>query len=266
VTSLTSLSVVLPVLNERDNLNELIPELCNALSPVVKALEVIVVDDSSNDGTDELIAYLASKDTRIRYISRRGKPASLPESISDGIYAASFDHVAWLDADGSMPSTSLVDLINAYRVSTEPDPIVVGSRYISGGGFKGVEIVGETNVLQLFRNLRNSNDSLSAVLLSRVLNRYLWFSLGRCCHDLASGFVVASKQSVIKIGLQGSYGDYCVRFIFLAHRKGHRIVEIPYVCQLRRYGHSKTGTNLWMLMKRGLPYMILPWTVRGSDR
>jgi glycosyltransferase involved in cell wall biosynthesis len=185
MSSLAQLSVVLPVLNERDNLAELIPELCSALSPVLEGLEIIVVDDSSTDGTDLLLADLASRDARVRYISRKGLPASLPESLTDGVRAASFDHVAWMDADGSMPPESLVDLVRAYRSSSEINPTVVGSRFITGGGFKGIETVGETSVLQVIRNLRNSNDSLSAVLLSRVLNGYLWLLLGRCCRDLA---------------------------------------------------------------------------------
>lgn len=263
--ALTQLSIVLPVINERDNLAELIPELCNALSPALEALEIIVVDDSSTDGTDLLLASLVEKDPRVRYILRSGNKPSLPDSLSDGIDAASFDYVAWMDADGSMPPASLVDLINAFRNSTENDPIVVGSRYVPGGGFKGVEIVGETSALQLVRNLRDSHDSLAAVLLSRLLNRYLWFALGRSCHDLASGFVIASKQNVIQIGLVGSYGDYCVRFIYFAHQIGYRIIEVPYVCQLRRYGYSKTGTTLWGLIKRGLPYVVLPLRIRKAD-
>jgi dolichol-phosphate mannosyltransferase len=266
MSSLAQLSVVLPVLNERDNLAELIPELCSALSPVLEGLEIIVVDDSSTDGTDLLLADLASRDARVRYISRKGLPASLPESLTDGVRAASFDHVAWMDADGSMPPDSLVDLVRAYRSSSEINPIVVGSRFIKGGGFKGVETVGETSVLQVIRNLRNSNDSLSAVLLSRVLNGCLWLLLGRCCRDLASGFVIASKEGVLNIGLRGSYGDYCVRFIYLAHRRGNRIVEVPYVCQVRRHGYSKTGTTLWGLIKRGAPYVILPLSVRRANR
>lgn len=263
---LAQLSVVLPVLNERDNLAELIPELCSALSPVLDELEIIVVDDSSTDGTDLLLADFASHDPRVRYVSRKGQPASLPKSLTDGVRAASFGHVAWMDADGSMPPASLADLIEAYRSSDDTDPIVVGSRFVTGGGFKGVETVGETSLFQVVRNLRSSNDSLSAVLLSRVLNRYLWLLLGRCCRDLASGFVVASKESVVKIGLQGSYGDYCVRFIYLAHRSSHRIVEVPYVCQVRRHGYSKTGTTLWGLIKRGAPYVILPFSVRRAHR
>ncbi len=263
--ALTHLSIVLPAINERENLAELIPELCSALSPALEVLEIIVVDDSSSDGTDLLLASIIKNDARVRYISRSDKHASLPNSLSEGIHAASFDHVAWMDADGSMPPASLVDLINAFRSSTEDDPIVIGSRYVHGGGFKGVEVVGETSALQLIRNLRDSHDSLAAVLLSRLLNRYLWLALGRCCHDLASGFVITSKQNANQIGLVGSYGDYCVRFIYFAHQNGRHIIEVPYVCQVRRYGYSKTGTTLWGLVKRGLPYVVLPLRIRRAN-
>lgn len=260
--TLHSLSVILPVLNERDNLAELIPELISSLQTKVNELEVIVVDDSSTDGTSELVQLLASQDRRVRLISRVGKPASLPQSIEDGVLNASHPHVAWMDADGSMPPDALCDLVDRFRAAEVPAPIVVGSRFVAGGGFKGVEVVGKTSMMQVIRNLKNSNDSLSAVILSRVLNRYLWLGLNRCCRDLASGFIVAGKQDVTRIGLRGSYGDYCVRFIFLAHRAGMPIIEVPYVCQVRRHGYSKTGTTLLGLLQRGLPYVMLPFRVR----
>ena len=133
--SLHQLSVVLPVLNERDNLAELIPELIEHLSPVVPTLEIIVVDDSSTDGTDALLSDLGARDQRIRYISRVGLPPSLPASIEEGIAAARSAHVAWLDADGSMPPIGLVELVAAYRAAHDADPVVVGSRFVTGGGF-----------------------------------------------------------------------------------------------------------------------------------
>jgi len=262
--SLNQVSVVLPVLNERDNLAELIPELITQLSPLIDSLEIIVVDDSSTDGTDVLLADLGKHDERVRYIQRTGRPASLPNSIAEGIQAARLSHVVWLDADGSMPPGTVVELVNAYRASTEFDPIVVGSRFVSGGGFKGLEIVGETRWWQVIRNIRHSNDSVTAVLLSRILNRYLWLVLGRCCRDLASGFVVIRRDTALRLGFKGSYGDYCVRFIYLAHRSRHRIIEVPYVCLVRRHGYSKTGTTLVSLVRRGLPYLTLPFRVRQS--
>jgi dolichol-phosphate mannosyltransferase len=262
--ALHQLSVVLPVLNERDNLAELIPELCAVLTPVLDELELIVVDDSSTDGTDNLMAELVRGNERIRYISRVGLARSLPNSLSDGVRAARFPHVAWMDADGSMPPDSLRELVFSYRASSEADSIVVGSRFVSGGGFKGVEVVGETSFWQVVRNLRGSNDSFSAVLLSRILNRYLWMILDRCCRDLASGFIIAERNTVLQLGLRGSYGDYCVRFLYLAHKNKHPLVEVPYVCQLRRHGYSKTGTTLLGLLKRGVPYVLLPFRIRWT--
>ena len=101
--TLNQLSVVLPVLNERENLAELIPELSTALSTLVDDLEIIVVDDSSTDGTENLMEEFSRSDERIRFISRVGLSRSLPDSLSEGVRAARFDHVAWMDADGSMP-------------------------------------------------------------------------------------------------------------------------------------------------------------------
>jgi len=262
---LNQLSVVLPVLNERDNLAELIPELIEHLSPTIAALEIIVVDDSSTDGTDELLANLTARDRRIRYVSRTGRQPSLPGSIEEGIKVARSNHVAWLDADGSMSPTSLVDLVNSYREAIDSDPVVVGSRFVRGGGFKGVETVGTTRWWQVVRNLRRSNDSVAAVLLSRILNRYLWLMLGRCCRDLASGFVVISRDTALQLGFKGSYGDYCVRFLFLAYRSRRKIIEVPYICLVRRHGYSKTGTTLWGLVKRGQPYVTLPFQVRRAS-
>ncbi|MFM7893023.1 MAG: glycosyltransferase, partial [Actinomycetota bacterium] len=144
--ALNRLSVVLPVLNECDNLAELIPELCDALAPVLNDFEVIVVDDSSTDGTDHLMSELSRKDGRIRFLQRDGRPRSLPHSIEEGVQAAKFEHVAWMDADGSMPALSLANLITSYRTSTEQDVIIVGSRFVKDGGFKGIETVGETSI------------------------------------------------------------------------------------------------------------------------
>ncbi|NCW49333.1 MAG: glycosyltransferase, partial [Actinobacteria bacterium] len=95
-------SVLLPVLNERENLEFLVPELISSLRDVVDRFEVVVIDDSSDDGTAELMDGLRRTEPALRYISREGRPRSLPDSILDGVDAASFEFVAWMDADGSM--------------------------------------------------------------------------------------------------------------------------------------------------------------------
>lgn len=258
---IASVSVVLPVINERANLETLIPEIVSVLTDRGVSYEVIVADDGSTDGTGTWLADLVKTNPAIRHLDRAGKSRSLPRSILDGVTAANSDYVLWMDADGSMPAALFPRLLDAME-SVGPETVVVGSRFVKGGGFKGVEVVGETSWLQIYRNIKNSNDSLAAVVLSRMLNRFLWLTLERCCRDLATGFVLARRSDVLKFGLSGSYGDYCVRFLYNVHRSAYNIVEVPFINEVRRHGESKTGSNLWDYFRRGLPYVVLPIQLR----
>lgn len=259
-------SVLLPVLNERENLEFLVPELISSLRDVVDRFEVVVIDDSSDDGTAELMDGLRRAEPALRYISREGRPRSLPDSILDGVDAASFEFVAWMDADGSMRPSDLQHLLSATTDLDMTNAVVVGSRFVPGGGFKGVVEVGKTPLRHIIRNIRQSNDSLLAVALSGLLHYYLWISMQRCCRDLASGFIVMSRSRAREIGITGGYGDYCPRLIFLAHLTGMTIVEVPYVIQLRVHGSSKTGATIKQLVRRGMPYLTTPWSTRRELR
>lgn len=259
---ISEVSVVLPVLNERDNLRFLIPDLTSMLRLIADRFEVIVIDDSSDDGTSELMRDLSCSEPALRYISRKGRARSLPDSIRVGIEAAGFEMVAWMDADGSMRATDLRVLLSATADVDMTDTVVVGSRFVPGGGFKGVVEVGNTPLRQVVKNIRESNDSLLAVALSAVLHYYLWISMRRCCRDLASGFIVMNRARAREVGIAGNYGDYCPRLIFLAHLTGLKVLEVPYVIKLRMHGTSKTGANVKQLIQRGLPYVLTPWTTR----
>jgi hypothetical protein len=165
-----------------------------------------------------------------------------------------------------MRATDLTALLAAITNVSMSDTVVVGSRFVPGGGFKGVVEVGRTPVRQIVRNIRESNDSLLAVTLSGLLHYYLWISMQRCCRDLASGFIVMSRSRAREIGIIGDYGDYCPRLAFLAHLKGMRILEVPYVIQLRVHGTSKTGETFKQLIRRGTPYLRTPWSTRREFR
>jgi dolichol-phosphate mannosyltransferase len=261
------LSVILPVLNERENLEFLVKEISEALSSLDIEFEIIVSDDGSTDGTKSFIQTLASSDQRIMYIDRSKKCASLPDSIFDGIECASYELVAWMDADGSMPANLLPPMLKEYVArSDRTETIVVGSRFVEGGGFKGSDGPGRTGLLKTRNNLSKSNDSFIAVVLSRLLNRYLWLMLGKCCKDPASGFVLCRKNYVISQQLSGSYGDYCPRFIYQSFMAGIQIIEIPYVCLPRKFGESKTGVTMRQLISRGLPYVVLPFRLKSSAK
>ncbi len=258
-----AISIVLPVINERPNLEILIPELLRVCDDLGIQSEVIVADDGSDDGTSHFIESYNSSDSRVRIIDRSGLFRSLPESINDGVLNSNFEYVLWMDADGSMPPSVLSDLITSFETyGLRGETIVVGSRFVKGGGFKGSDGSGKTRLLQAHRNLRTTNDSFVAMILSRILNRYLWIMLGRCCKDPASGFVLARRSFLLDNKLVGSYGDYCPRLLFSAKKQNVQIIEVPYICLPRQFGVSKTGVTLPQLIKRGLPYVTLPYRIR----
>ena len=72
--------------------------------------------------------------------------------------------------------------------------------------------------------------------------------------DYTSGYVGTRKEILKAIPLQGDYGEYCIEFLYRALQKGYRILEIPYTCQPRHSGESKTATHWSGYLKRGRNY------------
>jgi dolichol-phosphate mannosyltransferase len=254
------LSVILPTLNEAENLLELIPNLYFELGSINVRIEVIIVDDSSDDSTDEVVIDLRNRFPNLRCISRKGFPRSLPNSIRVGIEHSRGQSVCWMDADGSMQPSVLKDMLAARNETPENDSmVVIASRFVQGGGVKGKNVVGPTPTRQLIRNLNESEDYLFAVFLSWSLNKVLWFMLLKYCRDSTSGFILLPRCLVEKYTFDGTYGDYFPRLI--EHFRSHKIklIEVPYVIQIRRHGVSKTGSSPLRILRSGIPYVRFIW-------
>jgi dolichol-phosphate mannosyltransferase len=261
------LSIVLPVINEKSNLEFLIPELLQICDQIGIRSEVIVVDDGSTDGTDLFIGSLSALDSRVSRLDRSALPRSLPGSLNDGFEISKYPFVLWMDADGSMPADTLRAMVATFNEEDrKPATTVVGSRFVEGGGFKGTNASGKTSLFEARRNLKATNDSFTAMVLSRMLNYYLYLALNRCCKDPASGFILTRRETVLQFKLEGSYGDYCPRFLFQLFKFGGQIIEVPYICIPRKYGESKTGANLYQLIKRGFPYAWMPLKIRLNEK
>lgn len=237
------ISVILPTLNEAQNIIPLIERIWAALPYVY---EIIVVDDNSPDGTADTVWEFAGKFTRCPVrVEERMSDHGLTKSIWHGITRSRGDVVVWMDCDLSMPPEALPELIlglgHGYDIS-------VGSRFVKGGSFK--------------RGTSRTQDSAVAVALSRMMNYAIQFFLDYSFKDYTSGFVAARRRVFDDICLRGDYGEYFIDFIFRAIRRGYKIIEIPYVCLPRHSGTSKTGSTLRQLCGRGWGYIRIAATAR----
>ena len=190
--NISGITIILPTLNEEENLKKIIPELVSNFNGLqIENYEILVVDDSSEDGTSHLVGLLNKENKKIRLIERTDQ-RSLPMSIRDGVLNAKWDYVMWMDADGSMTSQAVKELIISQN--NNPESIIIGSRFVNGGGYKGIEVTGKTNFFKAMYNISKSNDSVLATILSKIFNNFLFFLLPSSVKDITSGFIIGKKD------------------------------------------------------------------------
>tara|TARA_B100001029_G_C15049989_1_gene449986 strand:- start:744 stop:1535 length:792 start_codon:yes stop_codon:yes gene_type:complete len=248
------LSLILPTINEEENLKILIPDLINLFSSKNEVeYEIIVVDDGSTDNTVELLSKMNTKNNKVKIISRTDIP-SLPDSIYEGIASAKYDYVLWMDADGSMPVYDVKRLVDEQLKN--PDSVVIGSRFVEGGGYKGTNKDINKSLFKIIRNIYQSEDSVLAVFLSRIFNTFLVYLLKSEVKDVTSGFVIGRKEYFKKdIFENANYGDYFIFLVLSLMRRNIEFKEIGYICLTRVAGYSKTSNSILDLFKKGLPYI-----------
>ncbi|MDJ0978883.1 MAG: glycosyltransferase family 2 protein [Erythrobacter sp.] len=130
------LAIILPTLNERDNLPPLIERIAAALDPVLgeDGWEVLIVDDNSADGTADQARALALADRRVRVIQRIGR-RGLASAVIEGFCATPAPYVAVMDADHQHDPALLPKMLTALEAG-EAD-IAVASRFARGASTQG---------------------------------------------------------------------------------------------------------------------------------
>jgi glycosyltransferase involved in cell wall biosynthesis len=224
------LSVILPVVNERDNLRVLIPRIRAVLEREHLAFEIIVVDGGSSDGTRETAAELGANVVAER---RRGYAGA----IETGFAEARGAFVLTLDADLSHEPDFVAKL---WRARAQAD-IVIASRYTRGG-------IAYTSFLRNF--------------LSRGLNLVLRRLLSMPVRDLSSGFRLYRRETVTGLALEGRNFEVLEEIIVRAYALGYGILEVPFTYFPRESGHSHVRLLHfgWDLTRSALKL----WRVRNS--
>jgi dolichol-phosphate mannosyltransferase len=220
---MTTAWVVLPTYNERENLTTVVSLARAALASCDPPVDgtVLIVDDGSPDGTGELADRLAREheDVRVLHRARKGGLGGAYLAGFDQALTAGADLVIEMDADLSHDPADLPRLIDAARDGAD---VVLGSRYLPGGGVEGWP--------------------LHRRLISRAGGRYAAIMLGLQLSDLTGGFKCfrASALRALDPELVHSRGyAFQIELTYQAARAGLEIAEIPIVFREREHGRSK---------------------------
>jgi dolichol-phosphate mannosyltransferase len=106
--------------------------------------------------------------------------------------------------------------------------------------------------------------SFTGRLFSRIINLWAGLLLSWSIKDYTSGFILGRREVFKQIELRGDYGEYCIDMLYRAKRAGFTIRELPYLCVPREAGESKTATNVWGYLSRGVNYVTTILRLRLS--
>jgi len=211
IATAATLALVVPTYNERDRLSELVRVIFEVYRSAGVDGELVIVDDNSPDGTGRLADQLALQ-FPIRVIHRQGK-LGLGTAVIDGFNASDAEYVGVIDADLSHPPELVPRMLRAIQEAHAD--IVIGSRYIPGGGTKNWEL---SRVLM----------SKFACLLARGLTPV---------KDVTSGFFLIRRE--LARGVTISAGGFKICLELLIRSAPARVIEVPYVFTGRTAGKSK---------------------------
>ena len=208
--------VIIPTYNEADNISKII----GLISNLNIGLDILIVDDSSPDGTGAIVEELKSNAPNV-FLIVQSKKTGLGTAYKTGFNWAienMYDRVVQIDADLSHDPNSIPDLLN----SCSDADLVIGSRYI-----KGINVV---------------NWPMSRLLLSYFANKYVRFLTRMPVNDATSGFKCIKTEVIKEIEIDNvmSQGySFQIEVNFLVWMKKYKLKEIPIIFCDRTVGKSK---------------------------
>jgi len=210
-------AVVVPTYNERENISSLTRQLLD----LGRVDHVIVVDDNSPDGTGEVADALAKNDARIVVVHRPGK-AGLGRAYIAGFQRAmalEADVIITMDADFSHNPCYIPSMLD---VMADGHDIVIGSRYVRGGGTR--------------------DWGIDRQILSAGANFVARISLGLQAHDCTAGFRAYRRHVLETIPLEQIRSNgysFLVEMLYRCQQAGFRVGEVPIIFEDRQRGESK---------------------------
>jgi dolichol-phosphate mannosyltransferase len=209
------LCIVIPTLNERENIGLLLEKLRITLHDI--RYEVIVVDDDSPDGTAAVVKRLSRTQDNLHVLHRIGR-RGLSSACIEGMLATSAPYIAVMDADLQHDETVLPEMLR--KISFEDLDLVVGSRNIGGGS------MGD------FSDWR--------IKLSRLGRRLSGVERHAQLTDPMSGFFIVRRSFFERVAHRLTAIGFKILLDIVLSADGQvRVGEVPYHFRLRQHGQSK---------------------------
>lgn len=216
--------IVVPTYNERDNVRGVASRFLAALPET----DLLFVDDNSPDGTGPLLDELAAAEPRIHVMHRAGKlglGTAYVEGFGWGL-ARGYPYLFEMDADGSHDPKYLPQML---ALAEDGADVVVGSRYVPGGG--------------------TENWGLGRKLISRGGGLYARTVLGIELRDVTAGFVCwrrAALEAIDLATITSNGYSFQIEMKYRAVNRRLRVVETPIVFIDRRVGQSKMSRAIFV--------------------
>jgi dolichol-phosphate mannosyltransferase len=229
--------IVIPTYQESENIRNLIPVLLD----LPLGAELLVVDDSSPDGTGDTVRELSGTG-RVHLLTRE-KKSGLGQAYVAGFRWAlereGYDPIVQMDADFSHDPAKVPELVAAL----DGFDIAIGSRYC-----KGVNVV---------------NWPLTRLLLSWFANRYTSVITGLPVRDATGGFKAFRRSALSKLDLEEIRSDgysFQIEVTYKLYRSGCTVTEVPIVFVDRHSGTSKMTRKIvweavWMVWRLRFPWL-----------
>lgn len=214
--------VIIPTYNERENL----PRVVAKVLEVHPALDILVVDDASPDGTGTLAETLAKQTHRLYVFHRQSKEGIGRAYVAGFRWGMERDYTLFfqMDADLSHPPEKIPEMMEAVREA----PVVVGSRYVGH----------RVNVV---------NWPLSRLIISVFGSYYARAVTGLPVMDATGGFNLWRREVLERLPLhriESNGYTFQIEMKYRAWRKGFAIREIPIVFVERESGRSKMSRRI----------------------
>ena len=221
-------SIILCTYNEVNYIEKTVQEL----EKNIQDLEIVIIDDSSTDGTIDVLKKI-NINNKYKIVYRKSS-RSLASAFVRGIIETTGDYVGWIDTNMGELAVKFPKMIEELKSDND---IIVLSRYVQGGGDERIWI---------------------RALSSKYFNMFCRFILRTPIKDFTSSIFLMKRKVLDEVTFLGyGHGEFFFEFLYNAHKKGFKIKEVPYIQNKDEdLINSKSASSLLKFFYLGFMYFL----------